>query len=415
MDIARYMAKLNRETGYPKYFVINWTKNSTEKIFEIVDALKDSGVKFMMTTSVQSHNPETLQAIKRQNIRLESFQRILEEASKRHFDTYSELILGLPLESYRTFVDGVRKVLSDNLHYHFNLYQCVLIPGTEMADPAYVARYQIQTRRCIMNLGKTVHELDSIPEYEDIVVGTSTMPIEDWKKAHMFGYFTKAIYGFRAGFFILNYLKREYEIDPVALIEFIIRRASDDPTFTVLSRVLKQLAQLQEQILSGDGNETIKLEGVASSLHPETAALVCMLSDKARFYAEVRECVDSFLTLHGQEIDREAYDDVYAYQQAVIPTWTSTNKHVLHLRFDLPAYFSERSPLVRKAITLVLGEGTEFKNADEFLQKQIYGGMIFALLKASPLEQKQPLVAATVCSDQLNSQPSEGRELDLVR
>jgi len=395
LDIAKYMADLNRRTGYPKFFVINWTKNSTEKIFEIVDALKESEVKFMMTTSVQSHNPETLKAIKRQNIRLESFNKILHEAHRRNFATYSELILGLPLETYKTFINGIRKVLSPTLHYHFNVYQCVLIPGTEMSEPEYVEKYQIQTRKCVMNLGRTVHEGDSVPEYENIVVSTSTMPIQDWKRSHTFAYITKALYGFRPAFFILNYLKDAYSVDAVEFIEFLVAQAESDPSsYKTVAHALALLNGLQESILSGEGNETIKMNGVLTSLYPETAAMIAVLSNKESFYTSLHGAIRVFLAKRDIDIEIDTiYHQVVAYQFAMIPAWNRVNRHVLRFNHDIHNYFhfpagEEPGRPIERAHTLVIGDDSTYSGIDEFLQKQIYGGMVFSLLKATPLERE---------------------------
>jgi len=379
VDIAKAIAKLNRETGYPKFFVINWTKNATEKIFDVVDALRDSTIRFMLTTSVQSHNPETLKAIKRDNIRLNSFNKILEEATKRNFHTYSELILGLPLETYETFRNGISKVLTPNIRYHFNVYICVLIPGTEMAHPDYVAEYGIKTRRCKMDVGRTILNERAIMESQDVVVETSTMPLQDWCRSHTFAYMCKSIYGFRLGFFILNYLRSEYGVDPAELMEYLISKASKEPSeFPLLNKGLEVMNELQTSLLN-NGLEVVKIEGVESALFPEVALLVTFLREKREFYREIDRVVQSYFTEKGLSLNHRVYAEVWAFQYAHVPTWYEPNKNDLNFRFNIQEYFKEAEELKENETHVLFESSAEYKDINDFLGKQIYGGMIFSL------------------------------------
>ena len=397
IDIAKHLADLHKTTGYPKILVINWTKNATEKIFDIVDVLSDGGVTFMLTTSVQSRNPETLEAIKRSNIRLESFQKILEEAAKRKFHAYSELILGLPLETYETFKDGIRKTLTHNLNYHFNIYNCIIIPGTEMAHPDYVHQYDIKTRRCELHFGKTKDIETYVPEYQDIVVSTSTMPIEDWRKSYTFGYFSKAIFGFRLSFFIFLYLKKEYNIDFVDMIEHIIEKSSNYNDYSTISSSLDVLTQLQDSILN-NGRETIKLGWARTTLHPEVASSISLLRYKEKFYSELMNLILLYLEEKNISVDINILKEVFVYQFCRVPAWNNENDHIIKFNYNFEEYFEYNnysSPmLMRRSIPVILSisESKNYENVDDFMVKQIYGGMVFELAKSKRMNDYTEIV-----------------------
>lgn len=386
IDIAKYLGNLCNTTGFPKILVINWTKNATDKIFDIVDVLNEYGVTFMLTTSVQSHNPATLAAIKRQNIKIESFQKILDEAAKRNFHTYSEIILGLPLETYDSFKKGIVKTMTPNINYHFNIYNCILISGTEMSQPEYVKRYDIKTRKCELHFGKTVDRDAYVREYQNIVVSTSTMPIQDWRKSYSFGYFAKAIYGFRLVFFIFLYLKKEYNVDYEDLLEFIITNSSGNDIYPNISESLKVLTEMQDSILD-NGRETIKLGWVKTNLHPEVACFITLLRDKKGFYNEMYSLLRNYFNLRKIHVNEKDFKEVFVYQYSKVPAWSSNNTHKVRFNYNFDEYFgydyfkSERQLHNSLPYNIILHETNQFADVDGFMAKQIYGGLIFSLSK----------------------------------
>lgn len=368
-DIAKYIANLNITTGYPKFFVINWNKNSTEKIFDIVDALNKSEVSFMLTVSVQSFHTPTLEAVKRKNIKMEHFHNILKEAHIRNFNTYTELILGLPLETYDTFRNGLKQVLVANLNYHFNLYPCVLIPGTEMSDKKYIKKYKIQSRSCEINLAKTATIDNRFKEYEDIIVATSTMDTNDWQKSYVLGFFVKSLYGFRLVYYIFNYLRDIYSIDLINLFEYII----ENKTYKVLKNCIDILYTISNSILN-NGQETIKLEDIETSLYPEMAVLITVLKDKKAFYSDLENCIFEYLNKNMFNMQQEEFKELVMYQNLIIPSFNVNQENwYIFLSNNIKGYFNmeiEEISFKDEAYT---------NDIDEFLAKHIYGGMIFKL------------------------------------
>ncbi len=392
LDIAKHLAHLHRTTGYPSILMINWTKNATDKIFDIVDVLNEGGVTFMLTTSVQSHNLATLKAIKRENIRLEAFQKILEEASKRNFHTYSELILGLPLETYQTFKAGVVQTLTPNPNYHFHIFNCIIIPGTEMAHPDYLERYQIQTRQCELHLAKTTDKDAAVKEYQNIVVSTSTLSIEDWRKCYAFGYFAKALYGFRTAFFLFLYLQKEHNVEYGDLLEEMIqeinRHSADYPS---MAEALAVLRRLTDSILQ-NGRETIKLDWVEMNLQPEVAVLVTLLRHKEQFYSEVYHCLLHYFRTRSIPIDVQRFQELLVYQFCKVSSWSTQNTHVLQFNYNFEDYFDYHhylslEPLRRCApFTALIEDDTVYKDVDDYIPKQIYGTLVFKLAQFKILD-----------------------------
>jgi len=385
IEIAEYMSNLNNKTGYPKYLAINWAKNTAERILEIAEVLNKSKMKFMLTASVQSHNQNTLKAVNRVNIEFEKINKIIELASARGIDVYSELILGLPLETYESFIKGVRKVLLPALNYHYNLYYLYLIPCSEMSRPEYINKYKIETRRCIVSFERTLNTSNAIPEYEDIVVSTSTMSIEDWRRSFTFGYFVKALYGYRLAFFVLNYLRRELNIDLIEVVEYLIRACFKSSDYKVNSYALELLDELEDSILN-NGDEILTIENVKTSLHPEVAVLVALLSNEKQFYNELYRCINRFLLTKNISVNSQFLMELLVYQFCIIPSWKSTNYYKIRFDYNIFDYLNYGSDIKYSPTNLAFGEGASFNDVDEFLGKQIYGGLKFTLSKVERVE-----------------------------
>ena len=92
-------------------------------------------------------------------------------------------------------------------HWLFNL--CFLLENAELSSKETRDTYNIQTRFCSSMVARssTVREDE---EYEEIVVGTSTMPLSDWMKAYLEGFMCVVLQNFRVAFFPIVYMPVSY-------------------------------------------------------------------------------------------------------------------------------------------------------------------------------------------------------------
>ncbi|HEY2875971.1 MAG TPA: cobalamin-dependent protein, partial [Reyranella sp.] len=107
VDIANYVADVKKTTGYPVALSVQNTKNATERAYLTQKILSDAGLNKGVALSMQSVDMPTLEAIKRDNISLGTYMELQRRFTKDKVETYSDLILGLPGETYESFVRGV--------------------------------------------------------------------------------------------------------------------------------------------------------------------------------------------------------------------------------------------------------------------------------------------------------------------
>lgn len=188
------MVLLKDISGFPKQFRAAYAKNSNQRVFDIAKKLNDAGMNKGVTLSFQSLDAPTLINIKRKNMKMNDFQGLIKQYTDAGIATYSEIILGLPGETYDTFVDGICTVLAAGQHDSINIYPCMVLPNAEMNDPEYRRIHGIETRIIPDLATHSVPSDDPHVEKKEIVVATTTMPLEDWRRAYTFGCVVQALH-----------------------------------------------------------------------------------------------------------------------------------------------------------------------------------------------------------------------------
>lgn len=194
LALVQKLAENNRKFGYPQAVSVENAKNSNKSTFEIQKLLNDSGLSQGVNLAIQSLHDPSLAAIKRKNISNELYAELQHMFEAAGIATFTDMIIGLPEESYDTFVDGVSRLIENGQNNSISYYNALILPNSEMGDPAYQKKYGISTTtiRQICNheqLGEdTVHEL------EEIVIGTRTLSHDDWRRVKAFAWEASLLY-----------------------------------------------------------------------------------------------------------------------------------------------------------------------------------------------------------------------------
>ncbi|MCR9257496.1 MAG: radical SAM protein [Alphaproteobacteria bacterium] len=190
VEIAEHVAKVKKSRGYPKALSVQNTKNATERAYLTQKILSDAGLNKGVTLSMQSMDDPTLEAIKRKNIQLDTYMELQRRFTEDRVETYSDLILGLPGETYDAFCDGIARLIENGQHNRIQFNNLSILPNAEMGDPAYQKRYGMQTveTRIINMHGAPTVDADGIYETQQLVVATAAMPREDWAKTRAYAW-----------------------------------------------------------------------------------------------------------------------------------------------------------------------------------------------------------------------------------
>lgn len=343
LDISDRLAAAGKAHSYPRFMAINWTKNTHERITAIAESLASGGVQTSVTFAVQSFNDKTLAAIKRRNIKTESLMKLKKEYQERNLPTYTEMILGLPEETYETFTQGLNQAMTPGVSDHWVFHLCTLLVNTEMESDEYREKYGILSRWVAAGIARRTVEQkeEAAAEIEEIVVGTASMPLDAWARSFAVGYLSAALYNFRPAFFPMLYAQNEIGNEHTHFIEFLLDEAETKPeTYPWLHRATVHVRKQRQMILDSIAclSPIEELGGALALTHE--AVLAIMLDDPDAFYRDLSEIVRRFFACHDHPLDETVLTEIIAYQRARVPLWGEQERRVMHFTRNIPAYFA---------------------------------------------------------------------------
>ena len=197
LQVTEELVKLQEQHGFPKVVDATWYKNSSDEILEIVKKFISSGFNRGLTLSVQSMDMDVLTEIRRRNMEISDLKMIFDKCNKENIPSYTELILGLPKETFNSWRRGICEVIEAGQHNAIESWLAQLLENAEMNTPSQRESHGITTV-VVENYISGFEEEDSIPEKVELVTGTKYMPrdkfIDSWNYAwvinnfHNFGW-----------------------------------------------------------------------------------------------------------------------------------------------------------------------------------------------------------------------------------
>lgn len=354
LEIAQMLVTAKRNTNYPKAFRVCYGKNAEEYIFTIAQLLSTENMAHGVTLSFQSVDPDTLVNIGRQNIHLETYLNLQRRYHQAKISVYTELILGLPGETYQSFVAGIEDVLQSGLHDQIGIFFCVALTNTEIADPQYAAKYGIQTKRLIL-IEAHASKIDTyINEYEDIVISTTSMPLADWQKAATIAWLTKLLHGFKLSFFLSLYMHKNLHLDFTKFYEYIVSTClSDSKNYPVIRTEIEFHKQHLQAMLTGQA-QCIFLEEFGDISWLSEEATLLRLADKfSEFYQELYQLAKKFIKDNGISIDDDLLQEIIYFQYLKISSFVA-KPHLGIFDYNLPEFFDQllqdQNPILNKLI-----------------------------------------------------------------
>lgn len=195
-DIVSYVAEMKKKHGYPSALSVQNTKNATERAYKVQKLLSDVGLNKGVTISLQSVDPTTLHYIKRDNISTESYQELQRRFTRDRVETYTDIILGLPGETYDSFCNGVTETIENGQHNRIQFNNLSILPNSAMGDPEYQKEHgMITVESDIVNVHGSLGSVhNEILERQILVIATKTCPKEDWVKIRSFSWMVNFLY-----------------------------------------------------------------------------------------------------------------------------------------------------------------------------------------------------------------------------
>jgi radical SAM superfamily enzyme YgiQ (UPF0313 family) len=297
IEIATYVAETKRKHRYPHALSVQNTKNATERAYKVQKILSDSGLNTGVTISLQSTDTNTLQSIKRANISSESYQELQRRFARDGVKTYTDVILGLPGETYDSFANGVSTIIENGQHNRIQFNNLSILPNAEMGDPEYQKKYGMLTVEL-----KIVYIYESLTDFEEdiyetqaLVIGTNTMPKEDWVRTRAFSWMTGLLHFDKVLQIPFLLIHEVCSISYRELIEAFSEGSLD--SYPVLGEVRSFLRDAARQIQNGGPELTPSAEWLNMWWPTDVYILIklCVENKLQQFYKEAERLLNRLL------------------------------------------------------------------------------------------------------------------------
>jgi uncharacterized radical SAM superfamily protein len=177
IEICESLAKIQEKFGYPKYIKCTTGKNQKDKIIKAIKRLNSS---LRVTMSVQSLDSNVLNNIRRDNISVDHMLALYPAIKEANLQTTSEVILGLPGETYSNHIQTLRDLIRAKMD-EIVVHTCMLLDGSEMNLPEERKKWGMETKFRVLQ--RDFAELSSgkkVIEYEEVVVSSNTMTFKEY-------------------------------------------------------------------------------------------------------------------------------------------------------------------------------------------------------------------------------------------
>lgn len=366
LEIAGYFVDTKvKYNGLPEKFRVCYAKNAEATVFEIGRLLHRHDMEKGITLSRQTNSPAASFNVGRKNINMEVYRNLQKKYNKENIPVYTELILGLPGETYESFRDGIEDILQTGIKNQLFVYFCQVYPNTELDDPGYRQKFQMSTLKVPLNeIHAAVRPDTMITEYEEIIVSTSSMSSGDWKKTAVLSWIMQLMHGLKLGFYILIYLVDRYKIRYTDILEFVMQQKSDETG--LLKGEVVRLYNIAGAVLQGNPRAQIMPDFANIYWDVEEALYLRIVSEKGLFYREFFDIIVGLLDKNLIKYDMEEIKDVIKFQSALIPEYDPVGQREYNFTYNIPEYFDtffsdERTPLLRKSQGMILKDIKDYK------------------------------------------------------
>ena len=357
MAITDRLVELQTKYGFPKVVDATWYKNSSEKILKIVKKFASSGFNRGLTLSVQSMDDKVLTEIKRRNMEISSLKDIFEQCNKQGILSYTELILGLPQETYDTWADGLCSVIEAGQHGAIESWLTQLLENAELNSVEQRQEHGLQT---VIATGYVSghEEEDNISENAELVVGTRYMPFEKLIDSWLYSWMINNFHCFGWTQIYTRYAHTKgtsYRSMYDKLLEAI--KLDKDIVGT-----LYQQAKLNITYYLTHG-KTLNFDG-----HTQ-------LWDAQKSFHINREKIVTFVDNIFDKIiteDKELLQELKTYQRNFTTDPYRTYPYKTNYKYDFKQFFKTKNNLIKKPITYTIDIQEKGLSTEEYISRLYY-------------------------------------------
>ena len=371
--IAEKLKDVALKTHYPERVRPAWAKNSSEKIIPIAKQLQEGGILGAVTLAVQSLDTNTLNIIKRANIKFDAFSELTETFRNNKIPTYTELIMGLPGETLDTFKDGLENIAQTKIDTVF-IYNCTILPNAPMNVPEYREKYKIQSVLSpIMLVHSSIHNRGNHQEYEEIVTATNTCSLDELKETYLYSWCYLTLQSLGILEHVTNFYNNSFNLGYVKFFKIFLEfcRAKK----SVFSEEFDRIIEFRNNGYAGKGWDEYDPK-IGEIIWPiEEASWLRISFNEQKLLTSIGlllEFLENKLNLRNS---KKLLDDLAKFQVFMLTTRDNKNKiKTQNFDFDWKNYFMNNCKLTEKNVVYSYDNLVIESNPTKWSYKTIWYG-----------------------------------------
>ena len=374
VEIAKYVVECKKRCGYPQVFRVCFTKKKLDVVFRIGSMFLEYELDKAQTISFQSMDETVLENVGRKNISNEAFKHLMKQYNDVNIATHSELILGLPGETYDSFCEGIGTLLENGQHYSFIVYPCMLLPNSEMGQQWYIDKYKIKKTTIPFQIVHTEigSNQDDIEEYGIYSTETYSMSLEDWVLSLIYSKYAQALHSLGLLKNVSLFYRYEYGVSFAEFYKLFITFSQREDV-PLLHSVYKKIHGICRKIARSQSGFLTTCEGLGDILWElDEVIFLDFFKQLDRFYAETQRC---FEERFGSD---ERVKALFKYQFDVIKK-IGVKEVTITSDYDFYHYFNnllsyQYVPLEKKALRFTVHDAAPVEDIHAYARQVIWYG-----------------------------------------
>ncbi|MCX7552295.1 radical SAM protein [Marinicella sp. S1101] len=209
IELSQFIVDTKEKYGFPQEVVVNYTKNSTWRLVEIIKIFTAGGIISQGIISIQTTDEKTLEVINRKNIKTEKYDELTKVFYDLKLPLSTDLMIGLPGITVEAFNNDLQKYI--DMDVSVKAYPTQLLPNSPMADPEYIEKYQIKT------------------DEKDFVIASYSFTEKDLQMMKaMYQIYTMAD-GYSLLRYVIRYLQWEHDIRGIDFLQKLLKAIKREP------------------------------------------------------------------------------------------------------------------------------------------------------------------------------------------
>lgn len=353
VETAKWLAGYSKLPNGPKSLLAWNSKNSIKRNIEIQEILGNlSG----FLVAFQTLDNEVLKNIKRDNIRLEDMEGLLEYFKKVDASPETDILIGLPGETMEKHLATLRKCFDYDIRYIRGM-NIRLLDGSEMASPESIKKYGIKYKYRLIRDSYGKYFEDWVIDSEKIIRSTNTLSEGEMDRIRVIHFFIWLFWNQKVltPLLVFGATKR---VNPLDQILFLLEKNNMSVKFSKIIKNYLEDAQ-KEYFNSKDEIKEFYLKSNTSTLLDKFNNLNFIYTPKLIFdtdvFKEIVGKISGFIeTQLSSNTEKEHLREItqFALQRVCINPFNCEKTKTFALDSDIIRFLQKEKVLTRKSIEM---------------------------------------------------------------